>query len=57
MPRVAGVLGGDEVHLGQHLDRPLGQVGEVADGGGDEVEGGGGDLVFFRHGRILSENE
>ena len=24
MPRITGILGGDEVHLGQHLDGPLG---------------------------------
>ncbi len=35
---VAGVLRGDEVHLFQHPQGPQGDVLQVADGGGDDVE-------------------
>ena len=53
MARIAGILGGDEIHLGKHLDGSLGEVCQVSDGSGDEVEGGGGDLILFRHGNLL----
>jgi hypothetical protein len=36
---VAGVLGGDQVHLGEDAHGPEGDVLQVADGGGDYEEG------------------
>ena len=34
----ARVLRGDKIHLGEHLDRALGEVGKVADGGGNDIK-------------------
>ncbi len=41
----AGVLGGDAVDRGQHFAGARRQVAEVADGGGDDVQGAGPDAV------------
>ena len=38
LPGVAGVFRGDEVHLFQHPEGPQGDVLQVADGRGDDVE-------------------
>ncbi len=42
LPRVAGVFRGDEVRLFQHPKGPEGDVLQVADGRGDNVERGDG---------------
>jgi len=39
LPRVTGVFRGDEVRLFQHPQGPKGNVLQVADGRGDDVEG------------------
>ena len=39
--RAARVLGGDEIDLAEHAQRPQGDVLQVADRGGDDVEGPG----------------
>ena len=36
----AGVLAGDQVGAGQHLQRPHGDVAQVADRGGDQMQAG-----------------
>ena len=36
--RVSSVLSGDEIHLAEHLYGACGDVGEVADGSGNEIE-------------------
>ena len=45
-PTAPGILGEDELHGAQHLQRPKRDISEVADGGGDEIKGAGGVLVW-----------
>jgi len=47
---LAGVFAGDAVDRAQDAERAEGDVFEVADGRGDEVEAGG--ERFFRRGRL-----
>ena len=41
---MARVLGGDDVDLTEHHPRPVSEIGEVSDGGGDDIERTGAAL-------------
>lgn len=57
--RRARVLGGDQTHLAQHPQRAQGDVFEIADGRGDDVEGGHGGSIAEHEFQIspITENE
>jgi hypothetical protein len=42
---LAGVFAGDAIDLLENVESPQGDVTEIADGGGDEVESGGEGCV------------
>jgi len=48
LARVAGIFRGDEVRLFQHPEGPEGDVLQVADGGGDDVERADGTHLKMR---------
>ena len=37
----AGVFTSDAIHAPQHIERPEGDIAEIADGGSDKIEAGG----------------
>ncbi len=46
--RAAGVLAGNDIDLGQHRQRALGNIGQIADRRGHDVQGAGGYHGAFR---------
>jgi len=47
--RVAGVLCGDDIDLFEDAQRPQGDVLEVPDGGGDDIQAAGRHLLCAQH--------